>query len=312
MSKPTLAQRHVLKALQNRAVELAAMIDTANQHIADTGQRPPWQWFDDYHDRAIAHDALEKAAYAAGVPRAWIDHVREQGGNGITWHANRLLRAAEPLDLDRVLGGFTADVQLLLDWTVVDIAHRMISPAPPPFVAGYLDRNLGALRARTNGIANLLGLDAELGEQLWGTAADWAPAGARMVMKRSGDTVTDPWKNATDIASRGYALQAAALGAAGIITDCAEALPSAENLAAAVSRLLPRVQRLFPVAAGAAIESAVTDAQPGATAGGVVETATGSSLFSEISEVQTRSYGGELDWEVSAPQFSSAAEWFEP
>ncbi|GAA5104783.1 hypothetical protein [Nocardia iowensis] len=311
MSKPTPAQRHVLKALQNRAVELTAMINTANQRIADTGQRPPPSWFEDYHGVAILHDALEKAAYAGGVPQAWIDHVRERGRNGITWRADLGLRAGEPLDLDRVLGELTADVQLLQDWTVFDIARRTINPSPGPPASGDLEANLRALRARTHGIANLLGLDAELGEQLWGTTADWAHAGAALVDGLSAEAVINRWTIAAYTDTRRYALQAIALGTAGIVTDTAEALPSAQNLATAISSALPPVQPQFRAATdGAAIDSALTAAEPVSTAGAGVETRTGPPLFSQTPEPDSWSFDGGLDWEIPAPQFSSAAELF--
>ncbi|WP_029892741.1 hypothetical protein [Nocardia brasiliensis] len=310
MTKPmTLAQRKVLRALQNQAVELAAMTDTANQRTAETGERLPRFWYEDYHSRATQREALEKAAYAGGVSKAWIDQVRERGSNGIGWRANLPMRPAEPLDLDRVLGDLVADVQLLQEWTVFDIAQRMRSRIPEQSVPGFLERNLRALRARTNGIANLLGLDAELGEQLWGTPADWAYPGAKWVMGLSVDRTPNPWNNAAEIDTRDYALQAVALGVAGIVVDTADAVASVESLAAAIDSLLPRVVRPFKDAIGGAeIASAVAAAESESAAIEVVETWTGSSLFSDSPEPGMWSYDADPDRKVPQPQFSEA-EW---
>ncbi|MFE9575311.1 hypothetical protein ACFYO1_02910 [Nocardia sp. NPDC006044] len=312
MNKPTPAQRKVLKALQNRAVELTAMTNEANQRTAETGERPPWSWAKDYLDHANLREALEKAACAGGVPKTWIDHVRERGERGITWRANLPLRPAEPLDLDRILGDLVADVQRLQEWTALDTAQRMVRPAPEPTVPDFVERNrhaLRALRARTNGVANLLELDSELGEQLWGTPADFAAAAAKWATGLSVDRLPNLLHNAAYTGTRDYAQQAVALGAAGIVIDTADAVASAERLAVAIESLLPREERPFNEATdGVEIASAVAAAEHESPAVAIVETWTGSSLFSDNLEPDTWSYDADPDRKVPQPQFSEAEE----
>ncbi|WP_067837306.1 hypothetical protein [Nocardia lijiangensis] len=241
MRAPTRAQVKVLKSLQNQSVTVSGMLATATEHQQRTGQPPSRAWYADYHDHAVAREALTEAALAGGVPRAWIDHVRERGARGISWRADLYLRAPEPVDWDRVLGGLDNDVLRLREWTALDAAH----PQPGHTHPTGLDHNLHALHTRITGVANLLGLTTEQGQQLWGSDQEWVQASVAMLDGVPAEAVAQRWQQAARTVTSGYTLQARTLAEAGIPTDTAAALPQLDDLTPRIAATVKPPQPLF-------------------------------------------------------------------
>ncbi|MEU7765043.1 hypothetical protein AB0B25_07965 [Nocardia sp. NPDC049190] len=259
MITPTRTQVQVLKSLQNQSVTVTSMLATATRHQQQTGQRPPQSWYEDFHSRAILREELTNVALAGGVPRTWIDHVRERGARAVHWNPDLYLRTPEPLNWDEILGGLDAQVQRLRAWTALAAAYGPIAARAEDGASAAFDRNLRILRARTAGVTNLLGLNTEQGQQLWGTEKDWVAVGVAIVDGVPIEGLAQRWRQAAHNDTRAYALQATALAEAGIAIDDAVALPSHEELWPPISAALTPPQPLFqsPVAPGPEIETAI-------------------------------------------------------
>ncbi|WP_435592149.1 hypothetical protein [Nocardia sp. bgisy118] len=280
MKEPTPAQVKVLESVQNQSVHLRALHATATEHQQRTGQRPPPEWYAEFHHHAVAREALTEAALAAAVPRAWIDRVRERGERGITWHPDLSLRAPEPIEWDRVLDGLDRDVQRLREWTALDAAHHS---QPGTADGAGLDGNLHALHTRTVGVANLFGLTAGQGRQLWGTTRDWVQASVAMLDGVPAEGIAQRWQQALRTDTSSYARQATALADAGIPIDTTTALPRLENLRARVAASVQPPQPLFQPALTAAdqIEAAVDAANLTYSPDVDLEFATAPPVFSD-------------------------------
>ncbi|WP_406279360.1 hypothetical protein OH799_11850 [Nocardia sp. NBC_00881] len=283
MKAPTRAQVKVLKSLQNRSVIVTSMLAEATRHQQQTGHRPPQSWYENFHDHAILREELTNATHAAGVPRAWIDHVRERGQRGVSWRADLYLRTPDAVDWNQVLSSLDVDVQRLREWTALAAAYGPIGARAEISVAAGFDRNLRVLRSRTAGVANLLGLSVEQGDQLWGTESDWVAAGMAMVDGVPVEGVAQRWRQAARTDTRVYALQATALADAGIAIDTAVALPSHEQLGPPISAALTPLQPLFQSAAtpGEEIETAIGAANLTDNADTDAEIAIGAPTFSD-------------------------------
>jgi hypothetical protein len=313
---PTRAQARVLKALQNQTKSLNTMVANATRRQQHSGQHPPQSWFEDYHGRAILREELINAAHAGGVPGAWIEHVRERGERGIGWRPELYLRAPDAVDWDSILAALTADVQRLCHWSVLEVAYHQISPATDIEINTYFDRNLRNLRERTTGIANLLGLTAEQGQQLWGTTPDWAQAGSALLDGVPAEGLLQRWHAAAHTDTGVYALQAIALAAAGITTESAAALPPHPQLVAAIDARFVAPQQLFRSAAitGESIDTAINAANLTNSTEAETETETliEATLFSHAPSADPLSFDTTIDREISAPEFLSPVEGTEP
>ncbi|MFX0574666.1 hypothetical protein [Nocardia nepalensis] len=305
MIAPTRAQVKVLKTLQNQTVFLNAMVAEATQAQQQSGQRPPPSWFEDYHHRAVVREELTNAAHAGGVPRAWIDHVRERGDRGLTWRADLYLRTPAALDWDPILGTLTTDAQRLCEWSALEVAYGPIGPATDPGVAFDFDRNLAALRARTAGIANLLGLTAEQGHELWGATSDWAQAGVAMLDGVPVDGLVQRWRAAAHTDIGAYGLQAAALASAGITIDSAAALPPPEELASAIGAMYVPPHTLFRSAAttGHDINAAIGAANLTYSADAAGRTGIEPAVFSDAASADPWFSDTTADIDIPAPEF---------
>ncbi|WP_433580761.1 hypothetical protein [Nocardia brasiliensis] len=314
MKTPTPAQQLVLESIQNHSVQLAAMVEAETTRQNRTGEAPALEWVDSYHEAALHRDALETVAAAGGVPLKWIAHAHDRGHAGIEWRTHQYLPEPEALNWDHVLGKLTADVARLQQWTALDVSLRIINPGLHRRVSQDMERNLRVLRARTTGVATLLGLDREVGEQLWGTTADWAIAGAQAIEWLSADAVTDHWTVAARSDTHDYLRQTHALHVAGIRTDSSEALPSAPELAAAIGTVLASAppQPSSHATPGEVIERALTAASPESDGVPGPETPMSAPLFSAAEQAQPTYPGSEAHTEIPLPRFSSAVDGPEP
>ncbi|WP_109527698.1 hypothetical protein [Nocardia aurea] len=258
MIEPTQRQAAVLQALQNHTVAVTELLTQATKFDGPA----PQSWLVDYHHHAVARADLAAAAAAGGVPPVWIEHVQARGERGIAYRPEMYLREPDPTDWDRVLGDLTTDVARLREWAGLDVAHRDLVPDSR---AAALRTNIEALRMRTAGVANLLGLDAEEGELLWGDTTVWAQEAAATLAEVPAEQITHRWRAAAEVDTRAYAGQATALSMVGIAVDTAAALPPAEELYEAISAELDPVQPLFVAARGTdavGIEAVVAAALP--------------------------------------------------
>ncbi|WP_280443405.1 hypothetical protein [Nocardia brasiliensis] len=289
------------------------MVEAETTRQSGTGEAPALEWVDSYHEATLHRDALETVAAAGGVPLKWIAHAHDRGHAGFSWRTHQYLPEPEALNWDHVLRKLTADIARLQQWTALDVSLRTINPSLHRRAAEDIERNLRVLRAHTTGVANLLGLDREVGEQLWGTTADWAIAGAEAIKWLSPEAVTDYWTVAARSDISDYLRQTHALHVAGIRTDSSEALPSAPDLAAAIGTVMESEppQPSGQAAAGEAIELALTAASPITDGAPGPETSTNAPLFS-AEEAQPTYPGAEAHTEIPLPRFSSAVDETEP
>ncbi|WP_039804146.1 hypothetical protein [Nocardia araoensis] len=312
MRAPTREQAAVLKVLQNQTVFLNRMVATATERQHKTGQTPPQSWYEDYQARAFLREALIDAAHAGGVPRVWIEHVRERGDRGTHWRADLYLRDPEPTDWDRVLGDLYADVQRLGAWTALHAACEQITPASDTTTIAEVEGNLRALRYRTAGVANLLGLTSEEGHALWGDAGEWADAAIVPIDGVPAEQVVQRWRQIARVDTRSYALQATALNNAGIRIDAAAALCTREELVTAITKGLILPQALFRSAGttdtdiDAAVDAAI---RPGAAVHDT-ETDPLTAMFSHAASTQAWVYDPAADGDIGVPQFSSPGEGY--
>jgi hypothetical protein len=285
---PTRTQVQVLKSLQNQSVGIATMLAEATRHQQQSGQRPPPSWYEDFHNRAIGREELTNVALAAAVPRAWVDHVRERGDRPVPWNPDLYLRGPEPLNWDEILGGLDTQVQRLREWTALAAAYGPIAAQAQDRASAGFERNLQVLRARTAGVANLLGVNAEQGHQLWGTEGDWVAAGVAILDGVPVEGLAQRWRQAARTDTNAYALQARALAEAGIAIaiDTTVALPSHEALEPAISAALTPPTPLFMPAAtsGADIEAAIGAAN--LTYRADAETVMGPPTFSDAAGIE--------------------------
>ncbi|WP_280465359.1 hypothetical protein [Nocardia brasiliensis] len=290
------------------------MIETETTRQRLSGDAASLEWVDSYHEQAQCGEALETVAAAGGVPLKWIAHVHDRGRAGLRWRTDQYLPEPEPVDWDCVLGALSADVARLQQWTALDVSFCIINPGVYRRVADAMERNLRVLRARTTGVANLLGVDREVGHQLWGTTADWASAGADAIGWLSHQAVADRWTVAAHSDTRDYLRQTYALHVAGIDTINTVALASAPELAAAIRPLVDSSaqQRFRQATAGEEIELALTAAAPPSEFAPADRTHTGATLFSAAVDAQPSCPGPDADREIPLPRFSSAVEGAEP
>ncbi|MFI5540712.1 hypothetical protein ACIA5H_30395 [Nocardia sp. NPDC051900] len=312
MRAPTREQAAVLKALQNQTVFLNRMVATATERQHKTGQNPPQSWYEDYQGRAILREALIDAAHAGGAPRVWIEHVRERGDRGTHWRADLYLREPEPTDWGRVLGDLYADVQRLGAWTALHAAYEQITPNSDTTTIAEVEANLRAMRYRTAGVANLLGLTREEGRALWDDAGEWADAAIMSVDGLLAEQVVQRWQQIARVDTSSYALQATALNNAGIRIDTAAALCTHEELVTAITEGLTLPPALFKSAGttGTDIDAAVDAAiRPGAAVHDT-ETDPLTALFSHAASTQAWVYDPAADCDIGVPQFSSLGEGY--
>ncbi|WP_249645239.1 hypothetical protein [Nocardia sputi] len=312
MRAPTRAQAAVLKALQNQTVFLNRMVANATERQQQTGQTPPQSWYEDYQGRALVREALIDAASAGGVPRVWIEHVRERGDRGTHWRADLYLRTPEPADWDRVLGDLSADVHQLREWTAVHTANDRINPASDATTVAEVEGNLHALRSRTAAVANLLGLTSEEGHDLWGNTEEWAHAALASVDGLPAEQVIQRWQQIARTDTRSYALQAIALNNAGIPTATAAALCDHDELVHAITTGLTLPPPLFRSAdtTGADIDAAVDAAIPTGAAVHDTETDRATAVFSHAVGTEAWVNDPTTDPEIGVPEFSSPGEGY--
>ncbi|MCC3328265.1 hypothetical protein [Nocardia abscessus] len=312
MRAPTRPQAAVLKALQNQTVFLNRMVATATERQHKSGRTPPQSWYEDYQGRALLREALINAAYAGGVPRVWIEHVRERAERGTHWRADLYLRDPEPTDWDRILGDLYADVQRLGEWTALHTASEQIAPSSDTSAVAEVEGNLRALRYRASGVANLLGLTREEGNDLWGDAGEWAHAAIASVDGVPAEQVMQRWQQIARADTRSYALQATALNNAGIPIDTAAALCTHAELVTAITKglTLPPPQFRSASPTGADIDAAVDAAIPTGTVAHDTEADRATAVFSHAASTQAWVNDPTTDHDIGVPQFSSPGEGY--
>ncbi|MGW4368070.1 hypothetical protein ACWEKT_20745 [Nocardia takedensis] len=260
MITPTRAQTRVLKAVQNRSRIIAALLADAEKH----GGTPTPQWFSTYQHHALGRADLIAAATAGGVPNTWLAQAQARGERGIAWRADLYLATPDPTDWDRILGDLTIDVARIQEWEALDAANRQLHAHDPRGASASLRTNLSALHMRTAGVANLLGLTADQGTQLWGELDDWARSAAATLDGLPAEQIRHRWQAAADTETRSWAGQATALATdVKIAVDASPAIPAPEALRTAIAEQMEPVQALFVPAGSTELRAALDAAIPG-------------------------------------------------
>ncbi|WP_280453484.1 hypothetical protein [Nocardia cyriacigeorgica] len=227
---PTRLQARLLQMLQNETVAATEALRTADEHYRRTGARPGQAWFDDHEQRMLLRQALEGAAHAAGIPQAWLDHVRERGDRGVRWRADLSLREPEQPDWDTVLGDLMRDVTRIRDWSALAALHPHTPDLAETDPRTRLARNLNALFTRTAGVVNLLGVDDTIAADLWGTHTDLVATGAQQLTGIDATELHRRLHTAAATDTSIYLLQAQVLEITRIPTNTAPGLPPPRQL----------------------------------------------------------------------------------
>ncbi|WP_280202749.1 MULTISPECIES: hypothetical protein [Nocardia] len=231
---PTRLQARLLQMLQNETAAGAEALRTADEQYRRTGARPGQAWFDGHEQRMLLRQALESAAHAAGIPHAWLDHVRDRGDRGLRWRADRSLREPEQPDWATVLGDLVRDVARIRDWSALAALHPHTPDLPETDPRTRLARNLNALFTRTAGVVNLLGVDDTIAADLWGTHADLVDSGARQLTGIDATELHRRLHTAANTDTGTYLLQAQVLEITRIPTNTAPGLPPPRQLGTAI------------------------------------------------------------------------------
>lgn len=305
MITPTRPQTQVLRSLQNQSTTVTTLLAEAARHERHSGQRPPPSWYEVFHHHATLREALSDVALAGGVPRAWGDHVHERGNRAMRWNPDLSLRTPEPLNWDEILSGLDAHVQRLREWTALAAAYSPLTAPAEDAASARFDDTPRVLQARTAGVANLLGINAEQAHELWGTEGDWVAAGVAMLDGVSVDGLAQRWHHVARTDTRTDALQARALAEAGIAIDTAVAQPSHEALESAIGAALTPPTPLFLSAAtpGADIDATVDAASP--TYSADTETVMDTPIFSDSASIEPWS-AAQIDGAAAAPMWQEA------
>ncbi|WP_280215820.1 hypothetical protein [Nocardia cyriacigeorgica] len=227
---PTRLQARLLQMLQNETVAATEALRTADERYRRTGVRPDEEWYGDHEQRALLRQALEGAAHAAGIPQAWLDHVRERGDRGVRWRADLSLREPEQPDWDTVLGDLVADVARIRDWSALAALHPHTPDLAETDPRTRLARNLNALVTRTAGVVNLLGVDDTIAADLWGTHTDLVATGAHQLTGIDATELHRRLHTAAHSDTSIYLLQAQVLEITRIPTNTAPGLPPPRQL----------------------------------------------------------------------------------
>jgi hypothetical protein len=258
MTEPTPHQARVLQALHNRSVAVAESLTQAQTFDG----LAPHEWLVTYHHHAVARADLTAAAAAAGMPKVWIEQVQARGESGLAWDPASALLDPGPTDWDRILTDLTIDVARIQEWEALDAAYHQLAHPTGETASAGLRTKIDAVRMRTAGVTNILGLTSELSVELWGEVSDWARYAAATLDDVPGEQIVHRWHAATETDTRAYAGQATALATdAAIPVDTAAALPSATDLRAAINTELGSVQAQFVsarTAIGSAVEAAIS------------------------------------------------------
>ncbi|MFC8529184.1 hypothetical protein [Nocardia sp. NPDC057227] len=247
MSGPTESQSRVLVALHRMSRTLTELSNDAAAQQAATGKRPERSWYEYFHHYAIDREALTEAAHAAAIPKTWTDHVRGRGVRGLAWVPGKRLPAPEPIDWDRVLGDLDTDIRRLQELAGLAADYQVHPSAGSARLSTAVDIHLRIMRARTTGIANVLGLTSDQGHEIWGADQDWIHVAASHVADL---TVIDRDARARELVrvdTTTYTTQNNTLHGAGISLTRTPALPDLDTLIPAITAALAPARRATTV-----------------------------------------------------------------
>ncbi|MBB5916856.1 hypothetical protein BJY24_005768 [Nocardia transvalensis] len=172
-------QAALLREVQQLAAEGARLRDAMYEASSDLTEMA-----------RILHDAnavdrrrilAEVTARSAGVPAAWVDHVREHGQLGHPWDDQQLLPTPPPDRRRRSERRVADDTRQLTDMAAISVVRDHLHVAagittePEPVAAEQFGRNMAALTARSLRVARAVGLTDSERVALWErTDRDWS------------------------------------------------------------------------------------------------------------------------------------------
>lgn len=233
---PTPAQVKVLRWLQNQTVAAREMRMRETERER-SGEPPAPRVYQKMHRNAVLRHELQNAALAGGVPRTWLDHVRERAGKGIRWRPDLYLRIPEPVDRDHLLAVLTTDVHRLRQHIATAVGYAHLGAAREAGTATAFDRNLRTLWARTAAVTALLTTDTDEIRRVWGRIPDWKTAAASTLVTTPPEVLAQRWRSVAREDTSSYKHQADVLAAAGLTTDSAPILASSD--------LVPHIRNLL-------------------------------------------------------------------
>ncbi|WP_280362810.1 hypothetical protein [Nocardia wallacei] len=205
-------QAAMLRGIQDLAVEGARLRGEMHAHADDLQEMSRL-----LHDaNTIDRDRVlaEIAARTAGVPAAWVDHVRERGSVGHAWDDQQLLPAPPAGRRRRSERSVADDTRQLTEMAVLSVVreHLLASEGilddPEPIRAQQFHRNMAALTARMLIVARAIGMTNAERAALW-ESRDWQHHVGPVLHRYSRDDIDTLWRRYAnpDIAARVRASQ---------------------------------------------------------------------------------------------------------
>ncbi|WP_157184045.1 hypothetical protein [Nocardia takedensis] len=265
MAAPTPLQRHLLRGVQN--VALDNRLHRALRGDAAEGVVDEREWIG---QRSLAQ--LEQVALGVGVPKAWVDYARAAGERGERWQPGTTMLGSGHVDRDQLLAGLAHEVRALQDIAGIGAVFLdrggLDEDADSRFrrVAGMTWQRVGA-------ISHALRLSTEERHQAWRRGQQhWATAVATRLSSAEPKELAQQWNRIVAADFSALAIPVMVLQGAGITAeDTTAAMPTtADDMSAQVAEALTGLDQAGgPARAGtvAAIENAVRAAGPATDAG---------------------------------------------
>ncbi|MET7772079.1 hypothetical protein [Nocardia sp. NPDC005366] len=223
MDTPTALQAHLLKGIQNLAVDN----ERRRPRPAETGE--PADFDEQWGIGQRALDQLEQVALGIGVPKAWIDYARASGQRGTRWQAGRAMLGSGHVERAQLIGALTREVRGLQDMAglAAVFAHRGIDAE----VTARFRRMTGMTWQRLGAVSHALGLTTEERHQVW-TRGDrhWSTVVAERVRETDLKSLAQDWNAVVTADFSAATIPVVVLQAAGITAaDANAAMPTSPD-----------------------------------------------------------------------------------
>ncbi|WP_280503276.1 hypothetical protein [Nocardia farcinica] len=265
MATPTALQAHMLKGIQNLALDN----ERHRARLAEAGMSADAGEQLEIGQRSLTQ--LEQVALGIGVPKPWIDYARAAGQRGMRWTPGQSLLGSGHVEREHVLSVLGREVCGLQDMAGVGAIYIGRGGLDADVVARFR-RVMGMTWQRLGAISHALHLSTEEQHQVWRRGdRHWSTTVADQFANTDPKSLAQRWNRiaATDFSA--VTIPVVVLQAAGITAeDSAAAMPtSPDRMVAQVIEALTATEhsrttsRSLPRAA-VAIQTAVDAANTGA------------------------------------------------
>ncbi|MGN2635026.1 hypothetical protein ACTD5D_02285 [Nocardia takedensis] len=223
MDSPTALQAHLLKGIQNLALDN----ERHRPRPAETGEPAgtDQQW--GIGQRCL--DQLEQVALGIGVPHAWIDYARASGQRGERWQPGRQMLGSGRVERSQLITALGRDVRGLQDMSGIGavFTHRGVDAE----VTARFRRIMGMTWQRLGAISHALGLTTEERHQVWARGErHWSTAVAERLRDTDLKSLAQDWNRIVTADFSVATIPVVVLQAAGITAaDAHAAMPTSPD-----------------------------------------------------------------------------------